>query len=202
MCSMAEEAGARRRCAASTREAILMAAADRFATHGYRCAGAREIAADAGVTAALVNRYFGSKEGLFAAVIERAFNCGYYLEGPLEGLPARLARRMVFPMECDPEFSHRPLLLLLRSATEPRAAELLRDNLDRNFVGPLAARLGGPDAAIRATLVAAQLHGFATLDHILRAEAFVGADRERLAAVLADAIGSCLCPGHCREKRD
>ena len=61
----------RRRDAAATREAILEAATRRFATQGYERAGVREIAADAGVTAALVNRYFGSKEGLFAEVIQR-----------------------------------------------------------------------------------------------------------------------------------
>ena len=193
MSAQAEDTGARRRCAATTREAILLAAARRFATLGYEHSGAREIAADAGVTAALVNRYFGSKEGLFAAVIERAFNCGYYLEGPLESLPDRLARKLVFPMESsDPELAHVPLLLLLRSATHPEAAELLRANLDRNFVAPLAARLDGPDAEIRATLVGAQLHGFATLDHILRSQAFATADRDRLASLLAGAIRSCL----------
>jgi AcrR family transcriptional regulator len=188
-----EDTGAKRRCAATTREAILLAAVRRFATLGYEHSGAREIAADAGVTAALVNRYFGSKEGLFAAVIDRAYNCGHYLEGPLDSLPDRLARKLVFPLESsDPELAHVPLLLLLRSATDPEAAELLRANLDRNFVAPLAARLDGPDAEIRATLVGAQLHGFATLDHILRSRAFAGAERERLASLLAEAIRGCL----------
>ena len=60
----------RRRDAAATREAILQAATHRFTTKGYERAGSREIAADAGVTAALVNRYFGSKEKLFGEVIE------------------------------------------------------------------------------------------------------------------------------------
>ena len=40
-------------------------------TRGTSAPGSSEkIAADAGVTAALVNRYFGSKEKLFAEVIE------------------------------------------------------------------------------------------------------------------------------------
>ena len=64
----------RKRDAAATREAILKAATLRFATQGYERAGAREIAADAGVTAALVNRYFGSKEALFAEVIKLALD--------------------------------------------------------------------------------------------------------------------------------
>ena len=59
----------RPRNAAATREAILNSARAAFARAGYDGAGVREIAAGAGVTAMLVNRYFGSKEQLFAEVI-------------------------------------------------------------------------------------------------------------------------------------
>src|SRR5579864_9647512 len=58
----------RRRNAAATRAAILASARKMFARCGYDGAGLRDIAAGAGVTAMLVNRYFGSKEQLFAAV--------------------------------------------------------------------------------------------------------------------------------------
>ena len=58
----------RRRNAAATRAAILQSARKAFARKGYDGAGVREIAEGAGVTAMLVNRYFGSKEKLFAEV--------------------------------------------------------------------------------------------------------------------------------------
>src|SRR5215813_10695711 len=60
---------ARRRDAAATRAAILASAREAFARAGYDGVGVREIAAGAGVTAMLVNRYFGSKEQLFAEVL-------------------------------------------------------------------------------------------------------------------------------------
>ncbi len=63
---------ARRRNAAATRLAILASARQAFALAGYEGAGVREIARGAGVTAMLVNRYFGSKEQLFAEVIAQA----------------------------------------------------------------------------------------------------------------------------------
>src|SRR3954454_13337896 len=66
---MAGPPPARRRNAAATREAILTSARRAFARVGYDGAGVREIAAGAGVTAMLVNRYFGSKEKLFAEVL-------------------------------------------------------------------------------------------------------------------------------------
>ena len=59
---------ARRRNAGITREAILASARQAFAQVGYEGAGVREIAEGVGVTAMLVNRYFGSKELLFAEV--------------------------------------------------------------------------------------------------------------------------------------
>ena len=59
----------RRRNAAATREAILQSARVAFARSGYDGAGVREIAESAGVTAMMVNRYFGSKEKLFAEVV-------------------------------------------------------------------------------------------------------------------------------------
>ncbi|AGA31213.1 TetR/AcrR family transcriptional regulator [Singulisphaera acidiphila] len=184
MTEQAAETGRRRRGSAATREAILEAATSRFASNGYGGSGVREIAADAGVTAALVNRYFGTKEGLFAEVIERAFDSGDLLGGARADLAARLARRMVFGREDAKDISRTPMLLLLRSATEPRAAELLRANLDRTFMRPLAKILGGPDAEVRAGFVAAQITGFATLDQMIQTEAFTGIDREQLAAFL------------------
>src|SRR5262249_57092240 len=63
---------ARRRNAAATRGAILDSARLAFARAGYDGVGVREIAQGAGVTAMMVNRYFGSKEQLFAEAIAEA----------------------------------------------------------------------------------------------------------------------------------
>ena len=63
----------RPRNAAATRDAILASAIDNFARSGYDGVGVREIAGDAGVTAMMVNRYFGSKEQLFAEAVETSF---------------------------------------------------------------------------------------------------------------------------------
>ena len=65
---MASQAPVRRRNAEATRAAILASARACFTRAGYDGAGVREIAAGAGVSAMLVNRYFGSKEKLFAEV--------------------------------------------------------------------------------------------------------------------------------------
>jgi AcrR family transcriptional regulator len=59
----------RRRNASATRSAILASALRAFSRAGYEGVGVREIAKGAGVTAVLINRYFGSKEQLFAKVV-------------------------------------------------------------------------------------------------------------------------------------
>ena len=182
----------RRRDAAATREAILQAATRRFTTEGYQRAGAREIAADAGVTAALVNRYFGSKEGLFAEVIDRAFDIGHLLQGQRGSLAGHLARVMVCGREDSQAPGYTPLLLLLHSATEPGAVKLFRRDLNRTALPLLAEQIGGDDAAIRAVMVMAQLTGFAIMHHVHRPEAFANARDGQLVALLSRSLAACI----------
>ncbi len=185
-------ASPRRRNAAATREAILEAATRRFATQGYRRAGVREIAADAGVTAALVNHYFGSKEKLFAEVIERALDIRYLLRGQRGDLADHLARVMVYGQEGAPGRVRTPLLLLLHSATEPRAVKLFRRDLDRTALRLLAEQIGGDDAAVRAAMVMAQLTGFAIMHLVHRPKAFAKARGDELAALLSKTLAACI----------
>jgi AcrR family transcriptional regulator len=182
----------RRRDAAATRSAIFEAATRRFAYQGYEHAGVREIAADAGVNAAMVNRYFGSKEGLFTEVVERALDIRYLVDGDRATLAERLARRMVYGREDTADESSIPLLLMLHSATEPRAAELIRTSLDRNVLRPLAECLEGPDAEVRAAMVVAQCTGFAILNQMLRPRAIVEAQKEELMCLLKESLATCI----------
>jgi AcrR family transcriptional regulator len=52
---------------AGTRQAILDAARSAFAARGYEQTTIRAVAAEAGIDASMVMRYYGSKAGLFAA---------------------------------------------------------------------------------------------------------------------------------------
>lgn len=71
----------------SSREAILRAARDLFTTKGFANTAVREICQEAGVTAPVLYYYFGSKEGLFEAVVEQTLTLdGFYnqLSGAVE----------------------------------------------------------------------------------------------------------------------
>ena len=56
-----------------TREALLEAASRLFARHGSGEVSLRRLAAEAGVTPAMVHYYFGGKDGLYDALLERTF---------------------------------------------------------------------------------------------------------------------------------
>jgi AcrR family transcriptional regulator len=54
------------------REALLGAASAAFAERGYAAVALRDVAKSAGTTAAMVHYYFGDKDGLYVALLERA----------------------------------------------------------------------------------------------------------------------------------
>ncbi|MGW3998673.1 TetR/AcrR family transcriptional regulator [Amycolatopsis sp. NPDC004772] len=134
----------RPRNAAATREAILASALEAFTRAGYDGVGVREIAESAGVTAMLVNRYFGSKEGLFAEVVDAAMAERTVLTDDPATLAADLAASLVRRTAPDAGRLD-PFLLMLRSAANPRAAELLRAGIERHVEQHLAGLL--PDRA-------------------------------------------------------
>ncbi len=176
----------RRRDAAATRAAILETARMRFTREGYERVGVRDIATGVGVDAALVIRYFGSKEQLFAAAVAGQFGLGDLLTGDRATLGERLARLVV--QKDDQAGAHDPLLALLRSAANEQAAALLRAALDEEFIRPLARWLGGEAAMLRAGLVAAYLMGLAVTRTVIRSEPLATGEVEALVTLVAPAL--------------
>jgi AcrR family transcriptional regulator len=137
--------------------------------------GLREIAQAAGVTAVLVNRYFGSKEELFAAAVEVAFADSSLFEGEPTTLAGRLTAAVMTKTDRDAEPID-PLLLLLRSAPNPRAAEILRESIARHFERPLKALLRGPKASERAAMILALIAGFQLMRKVIGSKALSDAN--------------------------
>jgi AcrR family transcriptional regulator len=78
-----------------TRNAILAAARRRFADDGYERATIRAIAADAGIDPSMVMRYYGSKDGLFAAAVDVALHLPALDELPPERRGEMLVRHFL-----------------------------------------------------------------------------------------------------------
>ena len=176
----------RGRNAAATRAAILAAARRRFANEGYDGASLREIAGDAGIDAALVSRYFGSKEDLFGEVICAGGPPEELLRGDPSEFGSRVARELIMNPSDGGKLAK--LLIMLRSASSPTAAEVLRRNSDQIFYGPFEAWLGGDDRAVRVRAAASLIMGFAVARAIDDTYGLDEDQRERLCERLADML--------------
>jgi AcrR family transcriptional regulator len=162
----------RHRDAAATRDAILRSALVAFTHHGYDGVGVREIAGAAGVTAMLVNRYFGSKEQLFAEVVEAAFGQRTLIADDVESMSrfAAAALAAAEPRSVD------GFLLMLRSVSNPRATEILRSAIEVHFQRPLEALLPGAERRERAALFLSVLAGVQLMQQVVGNPALVGTD--------------------------
>lgn len=149
----------RPRNAEATRAALLEAARRRFSRESYDDVGMRDLARDVGVDAALVSRYFGSKEELFERVLESCDNGGALMSGDRADFGPRVAHEVIFKPKSDSKLQG--LLILLRSIASQRAMEIVQRSANARFYGPFAEWVGGEDGKIRARMAAAFIMGMA-----------------------------------------
>ncbi len=176
----------KRRDAIATRQAILASARQAFARLGYDGAGVREIAAGAGVTAMLVNRYFGSKEGLFAEVLAESMATTTVvlpemLKRPVsgEGIAAVLVgitQTDAVPLE--------GFQIMLRSASSARAAEIAREQIEKHHQKTIATALRGTSAPQRAAILLALIAGFQVMRQMICLSALAEAKPKELVSIL------------------
>lgn len=109
-----------RKDAVQTRAALLAAAAEEFARHGFKEAKVREMCAKAGVNLGAVSHYFGSKEALYHEVLVIAHREMIDRE-PLPRIAPGEAPRTSLK-NC---ITYMLRFLLLRRATHPYAGRLI-----------------------------------------------------------------------------
>ncbi|MBW6439480.1 TetR family transcriptional regulator [Actinoplanes hulinensis] len=169
----------------ATRAAILAAARERFAADGFERATIRAIAADARIDPSMVMRYYGNKEGLFAAAAEFDLRLPDLAGAEPTSVGEVLVRHFLERWEGDDT-----LLALLRAAvTQEGPAERMRA-IFAGQLGPLSARLApeAGQAPLRAGLVASQMLGFALCRYVLRLPPMVGLEREEAVAWLGPTV--------------
>jgi AcrR family transcriptional regulator len=157
----------RTRNAERSRTAILDAAAELFAAKGFERTTVREIGLKADVDPALVIRYFGSKDALFAEVAVFDLN----LPELTNVDPAKIGETLVahfLHMWEDPDGNPGLPVLYRSAASNAHAAAKLRE-LFATQVAPMVSRAGDPATAnLRAGLVASQILGLAFCRYVLR----------------------------------
>jgi AcrR family transcriptional regulator len=175
------------RNAAKTRADLLAAARRRFGTEGYDRTTVRAIAADVGVDAAMVLRYFGSKQELFAAAADLNLDLPDLTAVAPERLAGALLARFFAVWEDDETF----LALLRASMTSESVAETLRQVFAAQVEPTLSAVM--PDhPRERAGLVGAFVIGLATTRYALAAPGLAAMDRDQLTAWAAPVLGQLL----------
>jgi AcrR family transcriptional regulator len=176
----------RPRNAAATRQAILQSARQAFARGGYDGVGVREIAAGAGVTAMLINRYFGSKEQLFAAVVADTLVRPVILTEENIRAPER-GKTMATALVDLTAPTATPLdgfLIMFHSASSQVANEINRDQIVRHHYKNLVESLTGDLAPERAALALSIVAGVQVLRQMIGLPALAQADPADLAKLL------------------
>jgi AcrR family transcriptional regulator len=185
-------AGTRRRDATRSRELLLRAATELFAEHGFDRTTVREIADRAGVDAALIARYFGSKGGLYIASL-RAENGDrvppdLLHPGRMRELLDRLSRRGTGPV----------LQSAVRAHDDVSVREAARAELQSRMVGPLRARfteLGLDRPQLRAEVAIAAFAGIALGRDAGAFDELAGASLEDLLSLTTRLLSGLAEPG-------
>jgi AcrR family transcriptional regulator len=170
------------------REAILAAARNEFAEHGYGGATLRAIASAAGVDVALVSYYFGSKNELFVASLQLPVNPADAIDQLLAEGTGDLGRRLLTRMlqVWDNPESGGPLISVMRSASAQPG--MLREFVEGQVLARLTPALEGADAERRAAAVASQVLGLVFGRYVLRLAPLASASPDDLVELFAPTL--------------
>src|SRR5580698_244865 len=169
-----------------TRRAILGAARATFAARGYEQTTIRAVAAQAGVDASMVMRYFGSKAGLFTAAVTMDLDIPDLRSVPASGRGDLLVRLFVTRWE-HPVHGDEMIAMLRAGVTSEIVAEQFQSVLGQLVTEPIAA-LGDERAAERGTLIAAQLLGLGLCRYILRFEPLASMSADDVVAAVGPSV--------------
>ncbi|MFD7324972.1 TetR family transcriptional regulator [Streptomyces sp. NPDC059875] len=169
----------------ATRAAILEAARERFASDGYERATIRAIARDAGIDPSMVMRYYGSKEGLFAAASEFELDLPELAILPSRHVGAALVTHFLDRWERDDVLTG-----LLRVGVTNAAGVERMQTIFAGQLGPVALGVcpDPAEAPRRAALVASQILGMALTRYVLRFPPAVEMSRDEIVAWLGPTV--------------
>jgi AcrR family transcriptional regulator len=181
----------RRPGSADTRSAVLDAARAEFAAHGYEKTSMRGIARAAGVDAALIHHYFGTKQQLLREVLQLPVDPRMLVEQILGGDLATVGERLLrfaLTLWQNPGMRDRMVATVRTAVTNEQITALMWDMMRREVIPVIAARLPVPDPELRAELAFSQMVGLAMARHVIGAEPLASADIEQLVALVGPTV--------------
>jgi AcrR family transcriptional regulator len=152
------------------RARILTAARRIFASEGYERATIRAIAAEATINPSLVIRYFGSKEGLFAAIASLDFKADALASAAPESLGEALVAHVLDLWEDERDGS--ALAAMMRASISNEGA---RERVVAQFTAQMAQVFSiiGDGAFAAAPFIATQILGLTMARYVWRIPAIV-----------------------------
>jgi AcrR family transcriptional regulator len=149
-----------------TRRAILDAATEEFVSHGFAGASVNEIAARAKVNKRMLYHYYGKKDDLYLAVLERSYTGIRMAERDLHltDLPPRAAIERLVMFTWEYFLKHPEFLSLLNSENMLRGRYLRQSGQIRDLHSPLISMMrdvlgrGAADGTFRANVDPVQLY--------------------------------------------
>jgi AcrR family transcriptional regulator len=178
-----------------TRSALLEEARRQFGDAGYSGTTLRSIGAAVGVDPRLILHYFGSKRGLFEAVVELPIDPEFIVRTVLKGPGGEVGMRTAeFVVSVLDDAARRSVFIgLLRTAvTDDEAAAVVRELLTSRMLLPLARGVGADQPELRAGLLASQVVGLAVARHVVGIEPLASMPPGELARALAPVISHYL----------
>ena len=179
-----------RRSSDETKAVILAAARERFGASGFQAATIRAIAADAGVDPAMVMRYYGNKDKLFAAAAEFDLKFPDFTGSDRRQVGRALVRHFLERWEGD-----EALVILLRSsATNGEAGQRMQEIFGTQLQPLVASFVPASEAGVRAGLIATQILGMALCRFVLRLPPVVEMTPDEVVGWLGPTIQRYLGP--------
>jgi AcrR family transcriptional regulator len=171
----------------NTRAQLLAAARAEFGERGYEGATVRAIADRAGVDPAMVNHFFGGKEGLFTSSLDLPVDIAAMINEVVPGDPERLAERIIgrFVQVWDATGGGQMVMLVRSIAAHEAAARMLREFISRVILIRVVSQVAPDQYELRAALAGTQLVGLGMIRYVLKLEPLASADRATVVTAIA-----------------
>ena len=180
-----------------TRAAILKAAQELFAGQGYERTTVRDIAARAAIDPAMVMRYFGSKELLFAAATTLKIDRGYLARVPKSKIGEAIIRDGLDRWD-DPHWGANVIAMVRTSMSNLAAREKFNNGYLESLASLQSALLEHHGIKLpkeTVALIATQALGVLIARYILRLEPVAKMPRETLIREVGRALQNYLRQG-------
>ena len=173
-----------------TKLRIQQAAARLFASRSFETVSTRAIAKEAGVDAALIHHYFGSKEGLFQAVLNAAIRPEQLEALVVSESPEDWGRQLVRAADKVWTSPAAPALKAVVRRVLVGHEGMLREFVTRSLLNRFLSHIKGPETErrLRASLIGSQMSGLVIARHIVGIEPLASLSTDEV----ADLIGPVL----------